>query len=93
MDEGEFFVGLAHFLARCTEGHAQKLVGPRGTHFDGLWFVGLGFGRRGISWGSDVVGLGEGSEGVGGFWPLEQSPEPHTSPLYLIFAARDIGQG
>ena len=42
--KASFFVGLAHFLARCTEGHAQKLVSPGGTHFDGLGFVGLGFG-------------------------------------------------
>jgi hypothetical protein len=73
-------------LPRCTEGHAQDLVSPRGTQFKGLGFVGLGFRRRGIPWGSDAVGFCEGGEGVRAFLPLEQSLEPHAFPLYLGFA-------
>jgi hypothetical protein len=44
MHEGEFPVGLAYFLPRCTEGHPKKLVSARGTQFYGLGFFGLGFG-------------------------------------------------
>ena len=91
MHEGEFPVGLADLLPRCAEGHAQNLVSPRGTRFDGLGFVGLGFRRRGVVRDSDAVGLCEDGEGVGRFRPLEQSLEPPTFSLYPVLAAWDAG--
>jgi hypothetical protein len=48
MDEGEFPVGLANFLARCTKGNSKKLVSARQTRFDGLGFFGLGFRWRAV---------------------------------------------
>ena len=85
MHEGEFPVGLADILPGRAEGHAQNLVSPRGTNFDGLGFVGLGSRRRGVARDFDDVGLREDGEGVGGFRPLEQSLElPHNFSLYSI---------
>jgi hypothetical protein len=50
MHEGELPVGLAYFLPRCPEGHAQNLVSPGGTQFYGLGSFWLGF-RGGASCG------------------------------------------
>ena len=51
----------------------------------GLGFGGLGLRRRGVVRDSDAVGLCEGSEGVGGFRPLEQPLESHAFSLYPVF--------
>ena len=91
MDEGESPVGLAHLLARCTEGNSKKLVSARQTHFDGLGFFGLGFRRGGVLRGFDAVGLCEDGEGVGRWGSVEQSVEPQV-PFYTSFF-RGLGDG